>query len=91
MNQMAAHLSESRAELQHALVATERRNRELRLLSEVGDALDSALDLEVIIERSLAVILPAFALKLGTVVIYGEAGESWYWSSDPQAALAKAA
>ncbi len=87
MNQMAAHLSESRAELQHALVATERRNRELRLLSEVGDALDSALDLEVIIERSLAVILPAFALKLGTVVIYGEAGESWYWSSDPHADL----
>lgn len=81
MNQMAAHLSESRAELQEALAATERRNRELRLLSEVGDALDSALDLEVIIERSLAVILPAFALRLGAVAIYGEAGESWYWSS----------
>ena len=67
MNQMAGHLSESRAELQEALGATERRNRELRLLSEVGDALDSALDLEAIIERSLAVILPAFALCLGAV------------------------
>ena len=81
MNQMAAQLSGSRTEIQDALAATERRNRELRLLSEVGDALDSALDLDLIIERSLAIILPAFALHLGTVVIYSEVGEHWYWSA----------
>lgn len=79
MNQMASHLSESRAELQDALAATERRNRELRLLSEVGDALDSALDLDLIIERSLAIILPAFAMHLGAVVILDEASERWHW------------
>lgn len=80
MNQMAAHLSASRAELQDALAATERRNRELRLLAEVGGALDSALDLEAIIGRSLAAILPAFLLGRGAVVLFGESGESWYWS-----------
>jgi signal transduction histidine kinase len=83
MNQMAAHLSESRSELQDALAATERRNRELRLLSEVGEALDSALDLEAIIGRSLALILPAFQMRLGAVILLNEAGESWYWCGPP--------
>jgi signal transduction histidine kinase len=80
MNQMAAHLSESRAELQDALAATERRNRELHLLSEVGDALDSALELEAIIGRSLGIILPAFGMRLGVVVLQSETGEKWHWS-----------
>lgn len=95
MNQMAAHLSESRAELQDALAATERRNRELHLLSEVGDALDSALDLEAIIGRSLAIILPAFDMRLGAVVLHGgDAGESWHWSGpvapEPERAAVRA-
>lgn len=90
MNQMAAHLAESRTELQGALSATERRNRELRLLGEVGDALDSALDLDLIVARSLAIILPAFALPRGAVVIYSETGENWHWSgvADPDGAPA---
>lgn len=93
MNQMAAHLSESRAELQDALAATERRNRELRLLSEVGEALDSALDLDAIIGRSLAIILPAFGMPLGAVVLRNEADEIWHWSGpttpNPESAEAR--
>jgi signal transduction histidine kinase len=80
MNQMAAHLAESRAELQELLAATERRNRELHLLSDVGEALDSALDLEAIIGRSLGLIVPAFEMRLGAVILQSDGSEQWHWS-----------
>jgi nitrate/nitrite-specific signal transduction histidine kinase len=79
MNTMATSLNGSRNELQTALDATERRNRELRLLSEVGDALDSSLDMEMIIERSLQVVLQTFGAHDGVVILYDEGGESWRW------------
>jgi GAF domain-containing protein len=79
MNAMAARLAESLGELQAALAVTERRNGELRLLSEVGDALDSSLDLDLIVERSLNVVLTTFAARDGVILLYDEAGESWRW------------
>lgn len=79
MNTMAARLTESRDELQTALDVTGRRNRELRLLSEVGEALDSSLDMELIVERSLQVVLNTVAARDGVVILYDEAGESWRW------------
>ncbi|HEY8599712.1 MAG TPA: GAF domain-containing protein, partial [Thermomicrobiales bacterium] len=79
MNTMATRLTESRDALQTALDVTGRRNRELRLLSEVGDALDSSLDMELIIERSLQVVLQTFGARDGVVILYDEAGESWRW------------
>lgn len=71
MNQMAGRLAESRQELQDALAATERRNRELRLLGEVGAALDSSLDLDLILDRSLDVVLALFAPAAPSVIDSG--------------------
>lgn len=87
MNRMATQLAASRDELQAALAATERRNHELRLLSEVGDALDSSLDLDAIVDRSLDVVLASFGLRAGAIVLYGEAGEVWRWREFGRAAL----
>lgn len=88
MNTMATRLTESRDALQTALDVTERRNRELRLLSEVGDALDSSLDMELIVERSLQVVLQTFSAHDGVVILYDEAGESWRWREAADAAVA---
>lgn len=79
MNTMAARLAESRDELHTALAATERRNQELRLLSEVGRALDSSLDLDLLVERSLGVICTAFAIQGGAIALYDDTGERWRW------------
>jgi nitrate/nitrite-specific signal transduction histidine kinase len=79
MNTMAARLAESRDALHTALVATERRNHELHLLSAVGDALDSSLDLGVIIDRSLDVVCTAFGAQGGAIALYDEDGERWHW------------
>jgi nitrate/nitrite-specific signal transduction histidine kinase len=79
MNTMAGRLAESRDDLQEALALAERRNHELRLLSEVGDALDSSLDLDLIVERSLAVVAASFGAHDGAVILYDEDGESWRW------------
>lgn len=81
MNTMAGRLAESRDQLQAALNLTERRNQELRLLSEVGEALDSSLDPDLIIGRSLGVVTTAFGARDGAIVLYDEAGESWHWHS----------
>lgn len=83
MNTMAARLAESRDELHTALDTTERRNRELYLLSAVGDALDSSLDLELIIARSLDVICVAFDAACGAIALYDEDGERWHWHDRP--------
>ncbi len=83
MNTMAAHLAESRDALHTALAATELRNRELHLLSEVGDALDSSLDLAVIIERSLDIVCVAFDAQGGAIALYDEDGERWHWHDRP--------
>lgn len=79
MNTMATHLAESRDELQTALDATERRNQELHLLSAVGGALDSSLDLDLIVERSLGVIFTAFEFQGGAIVLYDDMREHWRW------------
>lgn len=77
MNTMAGRLASSRRALREALVATERRNRELRTIGEVGDALDSSLDLDLILDRSLDVILAAFAADAGAIFLAGpEGGEA---------------
>ena len=87
MNTMAGRLAESRDALQLALDVTEQRNHELRLLSEVGTALDSSFELDLIIERSLATVLAAFGAYDGVVILYDEAGESWRWHRAATATL----
>jgi len=79
MNTMAARLAESRDALHTALAATERRNHELHLLSEVGDALDSSLDLDLIIAQSLDIVCIAFDAQGGAIALYDEDGERWHW------------
>ncbi len=79
MNTMASQLATSRDDLQAAFAATERRNRELRLLSDVATALDSSLELAAIIECSLPIVLACFDAAVGAVVLYDETGERWYW------------
>lgn len=79
MNTMAGQLAASRDELQHALAATERRNRELRLLGDVGAALDSSLDLAQIVDRCLDSVITAFGATAGAIVLFGESGETWRW------------
>ncbi|HEU5329775.1 MAG TPA: GAF domain-containing protein, partial [Thermomicrobiales bacterium] len=72
-------LAASRRDLQDALSATERRNHELRLLSEVGDALNRSFDLDVLLERSLDLVLTAFAAEAGGVILYDDDGETQHW------------
>ncbi len=79
MNTMATRLAESRDALHTALAATERRNHELHLLSEVGDALDSSLDLDLIIARSLGIVCAAFDAEGGAIALFDEDGERWHW------------
>lgn len=79
MNTMAGRLAESRDALRTALDDTERRNHELHLLSEVGEALDSSLDLDLIIARSLGVVCVAFEAHGGAIALYDEDGERWHW------------
>ena len=83
MNTMAGRLAESRDALHTALSATERRNQELHLLREVGDALDSSLDLDLIIARSLGVVYIAFGMRGGAIALYDEDGERWHWHDRP--------
>ena len=79
MNTMAASLAASQRALQDALSATERRNHELRLLSEVGDALNRSFDLDVLLERSLDLVLTAFTAEAGGVILYDDDGETQHW------------
>ena len=84
MNTMAGRLAESRDALHTALTATERRNHELHLLSAVGDALDSSLDLNLIIARCMGAVCDAFEAQGGAIALYDEDGERWHWYDRPQ-------